>query len=341
MGGVCATSSGVTIKFGSEDTTMVLARHAAYQLCKTEEEKNNFRYSDDPDIPESSEVAKKRKEYLQDPQIRAIYMGSILQRYAHLGDLKMVQASVTTGGVDPDWTCKEVSWQLALALAAEHDHVDVVNFLIAAGADVNKRGNPLGVTAAYQAAGFNSVRSLQSLADAGADMNLGSSSNGSTPLLIATEANSIAAVKVLVAAGAELNRTNDNGSSPLLLAAELGLVEIVEILLQAGADTNVLGTYIAMTLFKTAVVAAIRNHLAETASMGAQRAPQACDRSTDRPQHVPREPASRVAELTLPDPIRFAPAAQYDPRAAAASDRTGVLLLVAAVILAVVLRGGL
>jgi hypothetical protein len=232
-------------------------------------------------------------------------------------------------------------WQLPLALAAEHDHVDVVNFLIAAGADVNKRGNPLGVTAAYQAAGFNSVRSLQSLADAGADMNLGSSSDDSTPLLIATEANSIAAVKVLVAAGAELNRTNDSGSSPLLRAAQLGLVEIVEILLQAGADTNVLGTYMAMTLFKTAVVAAIRNHLAETASLDSQRAPQACDRSTDRPQHVPREPASRVAELTLPDPIRFAPAAQYDPRAPAASDRAGVLLLVAAVILAVVLRGGL
>ena len=43
----------------------------------------------------------------------------------------------------------------------------------------------------------------------------------------------------------------------------------------------------------------------------------------------------------LPDPIRFAPAAQYDPRAPAASDRASVLLLVAAVILAVVLRGGL
>jgi hypothetical protein len=84
---------------------MVLARHAAYQLCKTEEEKNNFRYPDTEDTPESPEVAKKRKEYLQDPKIRAIYMGTRLQYYAHLGDLTMVQASVTTGGVDPDWTC--------------------------------------------------------------------------------------------------------------------------------------------------------------------------------------------------------------------------------------------
>jgi ankyrin repeat protein len=184
----------------------------------------------------------------------------------------MVQASVTTGWVDPDWTCKEAMWQLPLALAAEHEHVDVVNFLIAAGADVNKRGNLLGVTAAYQAAGFNSVRSLQSLADAGADMNLGSSSNGSTPLLIATESNSIAAVKVLVAAGAELKRTNERGANPLLLAAKEGFIEIVEILLQAEADTNVqlpplgIGPIgIALTFNKTAVVAAIRNtHLAET-----------------------------------------------------------------------------
>ena len=47
----------------------------------------------------------------------------------------------------------------------------------------------------------------------------------------------------------------------------------------------------------------------------------------------------------IPCEIRFTardePAAQYDPRAPAASDRAGVLLLVAAVILAVVLRGGL
>ena len=129
-----------------------------------------------------------------------------------------------------------------LHCAAESNSVEVLQYLISQGADVNVNvdsrtcvGTPL-----HTAAGFNSVDVLEYLVSQGADVNV-QGSCGCTPLHTAAFYNpNVEVLRYLVSQGANVNATNKFNQTPLYQAA-IALhdsVEVLQYLLSQGADVK-------------------------------------------------------------------------------------------------------
>ncbi len=126
--------------------------------------------------------------------------------------------------------------------AAYNGHNDVVELLIANGAEVNGK-NPLGVVPLHSAASQDQTETVKLLVANGADINVKNSS-GYTPLaLVACRAHE-KVVKVLLANGADVSTTDNYGRTPLYRAAGwYGNKEIAEMLIANGAKVNVMDNH--------------------------------------------------------------------------------------------------
>lgn len=124
-----------------------------------------------------------------------------------------------------------------LHLATGETQVDIVKFLISAGADVNAKG-PYGWTSLHMAAGMNSSEMVEMLIAAAADPNL-KMEMGNTPLHSAAYLGSIDIADQLIKAGSSVNETDNDGNTPLHDAAARGYAEMVRFLLVKGASPNV------------------------------------------------------------------------------------------------------
>ena len=114
---------------------------------------------------------------------------------------------------------------------------DIVEDLIAAGADVNREsgihGLPLSIAAA------KSCRLTQRLLDAGADVN-GQLPGRPTALQQACNGPGIDTIQLLLDAGADINAPANaaSGRTALQAAVQRGYVPIIKLLLEHGADCN-------------------------------------------------------------------------------------------------------
>lgn len=109
------------------------------------------------------------------------------------------------GGIDP--AARNASSQTALWLAVEHNHLDVLEALLAAGVAPNETNAPVG-------------------------------SGGKTIVFAAVDTGDVAYVRALVEAGADARKANDYEVPPLAEAARTGNLEMCKVLLAAGADPN-------------------------------------------------------------------------------------------------------
>jgi hypothetical protein len=122
--------------------------------------------------------------------------------------------------------------------AAKRKDLEVVQALIAAGADVNHaNADTDGYTPLFVAARSGSTETVQALIAAGADVNY-VDRDRHTPLLSAVGYGSTETVKVLIAAGADVNHADMFGFTPLFVAARSGSTETVKALIAAGADVK-------------------------------------------------------------------------------------------------------
>ncbi|QEG40787.1 ankyrin repeat domain-containing protein [Roseimaritima ulvae] len=108
----------------------------------------------------------------------------------------------------------------ALGWAALHGNVDVIKFLLDAGAD-RSRLDALSMTALHNAALGNRPKVISFLVDSGFDLHA-EAFDRMTPLHVAAEVNAIASVKKLLELGADPARLNKRGESPYLAAKEMG-----------------------------------------------------------------------------------------------------------------------
>jgi cytohesin len=130
-----------------------------------------------------------------------------------------------------------------LHLAADTGYVEKVKQLIAAGADVNARDNDAR-TALYLAVLRGHTDVVEALASSGADVNAENrdaydQTPGEAPLHKAAQLDDLDAARTLLAHGADIDIRNLlSRETPLHVAAYSGSTSVVEMLLAHGADPN-------------------------------------------------------------------------------------------------------
>ena len=137
----------------------------------------------------------------------------------------------------------------ALHEAVDKNHADVVQVLIDAGADIEKRDS-VGRTPLILACVRGCLDAVKVLVQAGAELRVTDSNddtclitvgteNNFTALLEAVGKNHAAVVQVLIDAGADIEEEDSDGCTPLVLACMEGFLHIVKVLVQAGAELRV------------------------------------------------------------------------------------------------------
>ncbi|XP_015790056.1 ankyrin repeat and KH domain-containing protein 1 isoform X2 [Tetranychus urticae] len=116
--------------------------------------------------------------------------------------------------------------------AAREGQEEMVALLLSQGADINAQTEETQETALTLACCSNSLEVADFLIKAGADIEAG----GNTPLMEAAQEGHIELVKHLINVGANVNATNANGETALMHACENGHTDVAEILLYASAD---------------------------------------------------------------------------------------------------------
>ncbi|MDT8441534.1 MAG: ankyrin repeat domain-containing protein [Desulfuromonadales bacterium] len=157
---------------------------------------------------------------------------------ANLGDRPGVAAALRQGtSVDAPEAKKQST---ALMFAAERGFADIVETLVAKGADVNHR-NAFGFSPLHAAVSGDHLAVAQYLVDHGANVN-GAETPGRTPLYLAAERENLDMVRFLVDKGAEVNARSERGWTPLYAAAGNNALEIARYLLEHGAEVNLTTT---------------------------------------------------------------------------------------------------
>lgn len=125
-----------------------------------------------------------------------------------------------------------------LHLAADHGHLEAVNYLLVHGAEVDplyRRKKPL-----YMAVVSHHDDVVRSLVEHGANVNI-IAEYGDTPLSRAVTDADVPLVKYLVTHGADVNLADKGSYAPLHHAASDGNLEMVSYLVEHGADTSAIG----------------------------------------------------------------------------------------------------
>jgi ankyrin repeat protein len=160
--------------------------------------------------------------------------GSRLLDAAAAGDVSTVRtllaAKVRPSEAGPDG-------MTALHQAVRYDRLEVVNLLLAAGADV-KAATRYKITPLSLACSNGSPQMIARLLEAGADPE-STSGEGQTALMSAALSGKPEAVKLLLARGAKVNGQEPvRGQTALMWAAAEGNTGAVEMLIEFGADVK-------------------------------------------------------------------------------------------------------
>jgi ankyrin repeat protein len=178
-----------------------------------------------------------------------------IQVAACIGDLGRVKAFLAKG---IDINTGSTRNGTALHYAAREGHKEVVELLLANGADVNAGSRTAAelamnsghteivellmskgadVSPLHLAIHLKDEARTRSLIEAGADIHKGTK-YGTTPLHIAVGAGLKSIVALLIEKGADIHKRNKYGTTPLHMAVDAGLKSIVELLIEKGADVN-------------------------------------------------------------------------------------------------------
>lgn len=153
---------------------------------------------------------------------------------ARKGDLVGVKSLLVAGA---DVKGKGRALPLLWAVSNEHENIEMVKVLLAAGAKVDG-ANDFGFQPIHYAAKNNYIQTVGVLLAAGAKVDA-ANMFGDQPIHEAAREGHNGMVKALLAATAKVNATNKYGQQPLHLAAQMGRAETVNFLLASGAKASI------------------------------------------------------------------------------------------------------
>ncbi len=131
---------------------------------------------------------------------------------------------------------KDSDGDTVLSVAAINGQVDVIDYLINNGAEINSKNNR-GYTI-FSFATKLSHEVNKTLVKNGANINH-RGEKGQTPLINAILAGDLSTVMYLISLGAIIDYVDERGGSALFYATSGGNMEIVKSLVEAGADVNI------------------------------------------------------------------------------------------------------
>ena len=127
----------------------------------------------------------------------------------------------------------EKIYESALAGAASKNHLQLVNFLYEQGISVDAKNSRTGQTALHLPVKLNHVEVVKFLINAGADVN-SVDNEGNTPLHYTAMANRLEIAKILVESGADVRLENKKGKTPLEVSTENDNLEVMSLLEDLG-----------------------------------------------------------------------------------------------------------
>jgi len=144
-------------------------------------------------------------------------------------------------GVDVNVKMKNILGTTPLHEAVRKNQKEIVELLIAEGANVNSRDGT-GETALYQAAHRGYLELCKLLINNGADLNISTSkiTMGHSPLYFAIRNRHADVAELLITSGADVNIKNGFGESPMDMAVHFKLQNIVNLLIEHGAEASAL-----------------------------------------------------------------------------------------------------
>ena len=136
-----------------------------------------------------------------------------------------------------DIELKDSEGRTSLMLASERGYISIVRYLLKAGARVDEPATCDASTALFYASIGGNHEILNELIAAGADIHK-KNIYGNSPIILAADRGHHLSVIELVKAGADVNSTDENGTSILMYASDNANLDTVKYLLIAGANVN-------------------------------------------------------------------------------------------------------
>lgn len=160
--------------------------------------------------------------------------------FASQGNIAGVEQQLTNG-VNIDCLDKSSQTPLMCAISSTNAGLEMVQFLVTSGADVNAVGGEYNYTVLGFAVQSGNIDKIRYLLDAGADIHY-QRPDGYDVLIdamcgyISQCENLVSIINLLIARGANVRGVSKHGKSALKCASCEGRFDVVELLLKAGAD---------------------------------------------------------------------------------------------------------
>jgi ankyrin repeat protein len=161
-------------------------------------------------------------------------LNSLLILHARDGNVAGV-SDLLKGGVDPNVILKGKS---AIGVAAEFEHLEVIQKLIENGANVDLRESTSDWTALMVASCYGRERLVKVLIRHGANIEAQKTHWQRTPIIIASTQGRTSVVKILIDSGVNMETTDRDGRTSLMYASDNGYESVVKLLIEAGANIN-------------------------------------------------------------------------------------------------------